>query len=157
MGQQFLGSAGVAAALEDLRSRAVNYDPARAPLDGRPDGHWHVDSASTVLGRERPGPPVPGGTWQSACTLVRRYEFTDPRVVRRLGPVLRAVAGECELVLVNDGSRDKSWVIIRKLAAENSWVRGINLMRNYGQHNALLCGIRAARCETGGRTPSECG
>ena len=82
MGQQFLGSAGVAAALEDLRSRAVNYDPARAPLDGRPDGHWHVDSASTVLGRERPGPPVPGGTWQSACTLVRRYEFTDPRVVR---------------------------------------------------------------------------
>jgi glycosyltransferase involved in cell wall biosynthesis len=27
-------------------------------------------------------------------------------------------------------------------------VRGINLMRNYGQHNALLCGIRAARCET---------
>lgn len=82
MNQQLLGSTDVAAALADLRSRTVNYDPARAPLDGRADGHWHVDSASTVLGHERPGPPVTGGAWQSACTLVRRYEFTDPRVVR---------------------------------------------------------------------------
>ncbi len=82
MGQRLLGTTDVAAGLADLRSRAVNYDPARAPLDGQPDGHWHVDSASTVLGRERPGPPVTGGAWQNACTLVRRYEFTDPRVVR---------------------------------------------------------------------------
>jgi undecaprenyl-phosphate 4-deoxy-4-formamido-L-arabinose transferase len=58
------------------------------------------------------------------------------------------LAREYELLLVNDGSRDQSWPIIRRLAAENSRVRGINLMRNYGQHNALLCGIRAARCET---------
>jgi hypothetical protein len=36
------------------------------------------------------------------------------------------------LVLVNDGSGDESWNIIQKLAAENRWVRGINLMRNYG-------------------------
>jgi glycosyltransferase involved in cell wall biosynthesis len=48
-------------------------------------------------------------------------------------------------VLVNDGSRDRSWEIIQDLAKEHSWVRGINLMRNFGQHNALLCGIRAAR------------
>jgi uncharacterized protein (UPF0548 family) len=80
--QRLLGSVDVAAALIDLRSRAVNYDPATAPLDGQPAGHWHVDSASTLLGREPPGPPVTGGAWQVACTLVRRYEFTDPRVVR---------------------------------------------------------------------------
>ncbi len=68
-----------------------------------------------------------------------------PDLVERLRPVLAAAAGEYELILVNDGSRDRSWDAIRELAAENGWVRGINLMRNYGQHNALLCGIRAAR------------
>ena len=50
-----------------------------------------------------------------------------------------------ELILVNDGSRDGSWEVIQLLAAKNSWIRGFNLMRNYGQHNALLCGIRFAR------------
>ena len=50
-----------------------------------------------------------------------------------------------EIVLVNDGSADESWSVIRELSRENSSVRGINLMRNYGQHNALLAGIRAAR------------
>jgi undecaprenyl-phosphate 4-deoxy-4-formamido-L-arabinose transferase len=47
-------------------------------------------------------------------------------------------------VLVNDGSRDNSWSIIEQLAAQHPWVHGIGLMRNYGQHNALLAGIRAA-------------
>lgn len=52
-----------------------------------------------------------------------------------------------EVILVNDGSRDGSWEVIERLAAEYVWVRGIDLMRNYGQHNAVLCGIRAARHE----------
>ncbi|MGA7729696.1 MAG: glycosyltransferase family 2 protein [Chloroflexia bacterium] len=49
-----------------------------------------------------------------------------------------------ELILVNDASRDNTWDVICRLAGAYDWVRGINLMRNYGQHNALLCGIRAA-------------
>ena len=48
-----------------------------------------------------------------------------------------------ELILVNDGSPRHCWASICKLVAENSGVRAIDLMRNYGQHNALLCGIRA--------------
>src|SRR5678816_854468 len=52
-----------------------------------------------------------------------------------------------EVILVNDGSRDKSWSIIRSLAPQYPFVRGINMMRNYGQHNALLCGIRQAKGE----------
>ena len=71
-----------------------------------------------------------------------------PALVERLQPVLAGLANEFELVLVNDGSRDQSWRVIQQLAAEQDWVCGINLMRNYGQHNALLCGIRAARFET---------
>ena len=54
---------------------------------------------------------------------------------------------EKELILVNDGSRDRSWDVICDLSSEYNWIRGINLMRNYGQHNALLCGIRAAHNE----------
>jgi glycosyltransferase involved in cell wall biosynthesis len=50
-----------------------------------------------------------------------------------------------ETILVNDGSADQSWAVICELAAADRRVRGIDLMRNYGQHNALLCGIRAAR------------
>src|SRR5215210_3199690 len=55
--------------------------------------------------------------------------------------------GERELILVNDASRDNTWDVICRLADRYPWVHGINLMRNYGQHNALLCGIRAASYE----------
>jgi glycosyltransferase involved in cell wall biosynthesis len=46
---------------------------------------------------------------------------------------------------VNDGSADASWSAIREISTRDPSVRGINLMRNYGQHNAVLAGIRAAR------------
>ena len=64
---------------------------------------------------------------------------------RRLTEVLTARAVPFEIIFVNDCSRDHSWEVIERLAADGSPVRGINFMRNYGQHNALLCGIRAAR------------
>lgn len=66
-------------------------------------------------------------------------------LVARLASVLSSISAAHELIFVNDGSQDGSWSVIEKLSAEHSWVRGINLMRNYGQHNALLCGVRAAR------------
>jgi glycosyltransferase involved in cell wall biosynthesis len=50
-----------------------------------------------------------------------------------------------ELVLVNDGSSDESWQLIEALVLRDRRIRGLNLMRNYGQHNATLAGIRAAR------------
>jgi undecaprenyl-phosphate 4-deoxy-4-formamido-L-arabinose transferase len=70
-----------------------------------------------------------------------------PDLVARLGPVLAAHYKAYELVFVNDGSRDDSWSVIQGLVRGSSWIRGVNLMRNYGQHNALLCGIRLARHE----------
>jgi glycosyltransferase involved in cell wall biosynthesis len=82
--------------------------------------------------------------------VIPAYESADslPELVRRLGLVLPAVASEFEIVIVNDGSRDATWETIQSLSAANRFVRGICLMRNYGQHNALLCGIRAARFAT---------
>ena len=68
-----------------------------------------------------------------------------PELVRRLAPELSRIASNYELILVNDSSPDRSWTVIEQLQAEHRWIHGINLMRNYGQHNALLCGIRAAK------------
>lgn len=69
-------------------------------------------------------------------------------LISRLEPVLAGHYEKYELILVNDGSKDESWDLIISLVANHFWIRGINLMRNYGQHNALLCGIRQARFET---------
>ena len=84
----------------------------------------------------------------SVVIPVYNSEVMLPELVKRLQPVLAGLADKYEVVLVNDGSRDQSWKAIHRLAVEHDWVRGINLMRNYGQHNALLCGIRAARFST---------
>jgi undecaprenyl-phosphate 4-deoxy-4-formamido-L-arabinose transferase len=70
---------------------------------------------------------------------------TLPELISRLVSVLSKVPGQFELVLVNDGSADGSWDVLRELARAHSTIHGINLMRNYGQHNAVLCGIRAAK------------
>tara|TARA_B100001029_G_C15048711_1_gene449072 strand:+ start:419 stop:1357 length:939 start_codon:yes stop_codon:yes gene_type:complete len=47
-----------------------------------------------------------------------------------------------ELVLVNDCSTDNSWEIIKKMATKNEKITAINLLKNYGQHNANMCGFR---------------
>lgn len=70
-----------------------------------------------------------------------------PLLASRLHGEMSKLGVPWELILVNDGSTDDSWQIIERLAADHHWIRGINLMRNYGQHNALLCGIRMARYE----------
>jgi glycosyltransferase involved in cell wall biosynthesis len=80
----------------------------------------------------------------SLVVPVYRSEAILPDLVQRVGSVLGDIASDYELVLVNDCSPDRSWDVICQLAARYPWIHPINLMRNYGQHNALLCGIRAA-------------
>jgi glycosyltransferase involved in cell wall biosynthesis len=83
----------------------------------------------------------------SVVTAVYNGEAALPELFRRLNEVLPRVATHHEIILVNDGSRDRSWEVISELSSRSPTVRGLNLMRNYGQHNALLCGIRAAKYE----------
>ena len=66
-------------------------------------------------------------------------------LVGALAGTLPALSQQFEVILVNDGSKDQSWEVVRALAQQYAWVQGIDLMRNFGQHNALLCGLRAAR------------
>jgi polyisoprenyl-phosphate glycosyltransferase len=64
----------------------------------------------------------------------------------RLSSAARAVAGDdYELVLVNDGSTDGSWAIMRDLAAADPRLVGINLSRNHGHQLALTAGLDLCR------------
>ena len=63
----------------------------------------------------------------------------------RLVDALKGKELAYELILVDDDSLDDSWSVIEGLAFEHDWIKGIQLMRNFGQHNALLCGIREAK------------
>jgi glycosyltransferase involved in cell wall biosynthesis len=83
----------------------------------------------------------------SVVTPVYNGEASVGELCRRLAEVLPRISAEHEVILVNDGSRDRSWETISELCSRSPVVRGLNLMRNYGQHNALLCGIRAAKYE----------
>lgn len=83
----------------------------------------------------------------SVVTPVYNGEASIVELCRRLAEVLPRIATDYEIILVNDGSRDQSWKVISELSSRFATVRGLDLMRNYGQHNALLCGIRAAKYE----------
>jgi len=78
--------------------------------------------------------------------VYRGGKLVEP-LIERLKTSLPAIAKKYEVILVNDGSPDDSWEVIERLVKQYKWVRGIRLMRNYGQHNATLCGVRAARYE----------
>ena len=76
---------------------------------------------------------------------VYRSEKLLPEIVRRLEVVMDALGRTAEIILVNDCSPDGSWNVIRLLQTSTPRLRGVNLMRNYGQHAALLAGIQASR------------
>jgi undecaprenyl-phosphate 4-deoxy-4-formamido-L-arabinose transferase len=83
----------------------------------------------------------------SVVIPVFNAEGNLPELYARLIPVMETLVECFELILVEDHSRDRSWDIICELAKRDSRVQGMRLSRNYGQHNALLCGIRAAQYE----------
>jgi undecaprenyl-phosphate 4-deoxy-4-formamido-L-arabinose transferase len=81
----------------------------------------------------------------SVVIPVYNSEGSLPELCQRLTEVMTGIGKTYEVILVNDGSRDDSWQVIRRLVTLYPTVRGVALMRNYGQHNALLAGIRLAR------------
>jgi glycosyltransferase involved in cell wall biosynthesis len=86
-------------------------------------------------------------TSPSISAVVPVYRSGDilPELLTRLGTALAALTDRYEIILVEDGGGDDSWTVIERAAAADPRIRGIRMSRNYGQHNALLCGIRAAR------------
>jgi undecaprenyl-phosphate 4-deoxy-4-formamido-L-arabinose transferase len=82
----------------------------------------------------------------SVVVPVYNSQLTLMELADRLHGVLTALSRESEMVFVNDGSSDESWDCILKILRKYDNVVGLDLTRNYGQHNALLAGIRHARC-----------
>ena len=69
-------------------------------------------------------------------------------LLERLTKVLEPITQRYEIILMDDGSRDDSWAVIQTLRATYAdHLVAVQLMRNYGQHNALMCGLGIARGE----------
>jgi glycosyltransferase involved in cell wall biosynthesis len=67
-------------------------------------------------------------------------------LLRRLTPVCeKQFPDDYEIVLINDGSRDRTWPIIAEFADTYPHVVGINLARNYGHQLALSAGLQKCR------------
>lgn len=81
----------------------------------------------------------------SVVIPVFNSEESLPLLLESLARELPSLAVEHEVILVSDGSCDRSAEVGRALQKQYPFVRTIELMRNYGQHNALLLGIRLAR------------
>lgn len=84
-------------------------------------------------------------TTVSVVIPVYRAALTLRELYSQLSATMPALADAFEIIFVEDCGGDESWSIIVELAAADPHVRGIRMSRNYGQHNAVLCGIRAAR------------
>ena len=82
----------------------------------------------------------------SIVVPVYRSASTLQSLVERTAHVLDAACESFEFVFVDDGSPDDSWDILQDLKDQNpDRITAIQLMRNFGQHNALMCGFRHTR------------
>lgn len=72
-------------------------------------------------------------------------EETIPELYRRLKAVMDGLDGSGELLLVNDGSRDRSLVLLRDLHRQDPRVCYLSLARNFGHQVAVTAGLNFAR------------
>ena len=81
--------------------------------------------------------------------IVPVYNSCDTldELCRRLTDVFKKITDSYELILVDDGSRDGSWKKMRELKPKYARARIIRLTRNFGQHNAIMCGFNLAQGE----------
>lgn len=69
-------------------------------------------------------------------------------LLERLTKTIATLTQSYEIILVDDGSRDNSWAVIQALRLKYvDHLVAVQLMRNYGQHNTLMCGLGVARGE----------
>lgn len=79
--------------------------------------------------------------------VVPVYNSADtlPELIKRLSQVFSSINRSYEIITIDDGSKDSSWNELKKLQKQNhNNLTAIQLMRNFGQHNAIMCGFRAA-------------
>ena len=65
-------------------------------------------------------------------------------LVKWIEGVMQKEGYNYEIIMVDDGSRDASWEIVKELSEKNAYIRGISFRRNYGKSAALYHGFKAA-------------
>lgn len=92
--------------------------------------------------------PSSEGEYQGAGVSVVVPVFNSVDTLDELVDGLHRSLSPCsqahEIILVDDGSSDGSWSVIKRLAETDKSLRGFRLSSNSGEHSAVLCGIRAA-------------
>jgi polyisoprenyl-phosphate glycosyltransferase len=75
---------------------------------------------------------------------VYNSELILPKLVQEINKVFINKNIKKELIFINDYSNDNSWKVIKKLSKSFNYIKGIDLMNNYGQHNAIAAGLNHA-------------
>ena len=68
-----------------------------------------------------------------------------PRLVSEVSSALKDITDSFEIILVDDRSKDDSWNAIKKECNKSSYVKGIRLSKNFGQHSAITAGLGLAK------------
>lgn len=81
----------------------------------------------------------------SIVVALLNEEESLPELVSWIIRVMDREKFSYEIIMVDDGSTDKSWPVIKKLSEDNPAIRGISFRRNYGKSAALFQGFKAAQ------------
>lgn len=83
----------------------------------------------------------------SVVVPVFNEEESLPELTHWISRVMDAHGFSYEVILVNDGSTDRSWEVLQELSHRNSKIKGLNFTRNYGKSAALDAGFKRAQGE----------
>lgn len=80
---------------------------------------------------------------QSISVVVPIYNDSEVihELIKRLGPVLESITADYEIILVDDGSRDDSWLQMLAVRQANASIKAVRLSRNFGQQSAIAAGL----------------
>lgn len=80
---------------------------------------------------------------QSISVVVPIYNDSEVihELIKRLGPVLESITADYEIILVDDGSRDDSWLQMLTVRQANASIKAVRLSRNFGQQSAIAAGL----------------
>lgn len=72
---------------------------------------------------------------------------TSKQIIKKLNELIKnkKISKDSKVLMVDDGSKDKTWSLVLKLSEENQMLEGLKLSRNKGHQNALLAGLMTAK------------
>jgi glycosyltransferase involved in cell wall biosynthesis len=73
--------------------------------------------------------------------------YNSSEIEKLVTNIIQEVEGiyEYEIIIIDDGSKDSDWKVLKKIFDKNDFVKCFQLTQNYGQHNALIAGIKFAK------------